>query len=253
MWRTGVLFIAGGTAYCAHLMLVGAGAVLVGSGRIAANPVSIGSGLLAFGGALVASIVASVLLAAAGFGLESAGRGLTHPALLNADLWAEISRRGVSAGFGFLGYGLAGFIALIILAILAGVGTTLTLGDVVLAIAGALVCWLAASLVLLFVCSNLSGAIQYIQPWLPGSGGRNAIRLRGYSYLNVLGVLSVAIPLGGLGSPMDPSLGSAICILGVGGVLGGILIPIAGLLAFTGLVRVGLDMSRAAYPSFVIE
>jgi hypothetical protein len=234
-------------------VLVGAGAVLVGSGRLAADPVSIGGGLLAFVGALVAAIVASFLLGAAAFGLGSAGRGLSHPALLNADAKAEISRRGDSAGFGFVGYGLAGIIALIIIAILPGVGTSLTPGDVVLAIAGALVCWLAASLVLLVVCSDLSAAISYIQPRLPGSGGRNAIRLRRYSFLNVLGVLSVAIPLGGLGSPTNPSLGSAMCILGVGGVLGGVLVPMAGLLAFTRLARVGLDMSRAAFPSIAIE
>jgi len=247
----GAVLVAGGIVWLAHSALMMAGfLILAVSGGLNAGPASILTAFLAAELSLFAGIVAAVLLGVGSIlvGVEAAARaGGPMVETESREAIGAIGRRAHRAGLSFLAFGVAGILAVFVLAWAGLTASNQSSEGFFDTLAAVCLLWAGGSVALVLAAGAFSDVLVHLHQHDPNAAWREPPRIRGYAYVNLVGVLLLAIPLLAVAaSPYSSALRDLVCFLEVGGTVEGFVVPFMAILAFTNLVRLGLALTRGS-------
>jgi len=247
---SGAVLVAGGIMWFAHAALMLSGFLVFAlSGGLNADP----SGVLLAGltvvGSLFAGILASVLLGTASFLLGAAIAAQSSESIEatgSGETPTNLRKPGNRAGFFFLVFGASGILTIVALAITGLSASEATQAGSPDALAAIFFLWAGASVALVLAAEALSGTLAQIRRD-PAAAWTEPPSLRAYAYVNLVGVLLLAIPL--LVVPISPRpslVYGLVCILVFGGLVAGFVAPLVAFLTFSSVVRFGIRMARGS-------
>ena len=244
--RAGDLIAAGSAMWAVHCALLMAGSLfLAASGGVIPSGV-VGAALLLIA-ALFSALVSSAILAAGALSLRRGAETGARSALLgpaSREALKEAVPRSEYAGFSFAAFGIVAFMTIGALYALGSFRPTPIGTRTVVALALATVLWAVASVFLLHAAANLSGALVATSRAFPGSPTGVAPNLTPYALINLVGVVTLAIPL--LAAAAAPPLtADLVCSSALGGVVAGLVAPGVGLIAHATAMQFALDLKHA--------
>ncbi|OGS49808.1 MAG: hypothetical protein A3K65_04855 [Euryarchaeota archaeon RBG_16_68_12] len=232
--------MAGGLAWLGHSVLVMAAFLVLGVTR-GLNPDEVGllAASVAIECALIVGAIASFLLGVGALLLASATTGLARYYRAPSDVSEAMeatARRSGRAGLSFLMFGGAAILAILL--------TLIAFGSSLGVLAVVSLLWAAASVVLVVAATDLSDALARVQQIVPNDAWGKPPSLRVYAYVNLVGVLFLAVPLLVLAIMPPGGTTNEACFVALGAAVAGIGAPVAAFWGFTDVIRFGLATGR---------